>query len=196
MAPDAPPRNCLHFMQIHNASVTLTQSASISCGRPSARSFCPGTPRRYFSYYRCLPGNGKRIWNGSLTRLQKCRFSATVFWRDDLPLLRPAHMSYVDGMNDDVVWCIKSRTYPSVCVIARRLALRHYSCSDHVCVMHAPDHVHTQRSQGSSPPPMMVTRSRPRRDSVTVHGPQRDQGSSAPPPHMMVTMCHNDVVTM
>lgn len=151
MAPDAPPRKRSHFMQIHNASITLTQSASDFCRRPSDRSFCPGTPRRYFSYYLRLPGNGKRIWNGSITRSQKCRFSATVFWRDDLPLVRPAHMSYVDGMNVDVVWCAESMTDPSVCVFSLSASPPPLlSCSDHVCVMHAPDHVHTKRSQGSS----------------------------------------------
>ena len=182
MVRNAPPRKRSHFMQIHHASVTLTHFVSISCQRPSARSFCPGTPRRYFSYFRCLPGNGKRIWNGSVTRLQKCGISGALNLLDDLPLLRPAHMAYVDGMNVDVVWCIISMTDPSVCVIAHRamscrprhcvVAISHddvmtcdspwpttrprppppLSCSDHVCVMHAPDHVHTKRDQGSASP--------------------------------------------
>lgn len=151
MAPDAPPRNCSHFMQICNASVTLTQSASDFCQRPSARSFCPGMPRRYFPYFLRLPGNGKRICNGSITRLQKCGISGTLNLLDDLPLLRPAHMAYVDGMDVDVVWCAESMTDPSPCSSLNLSGQpRHYSCSDHVCVMHAPDHVHTKRSQGSS----------------------------------------------
>ena len=125
MAPDAPPRKRSHFMQICNASVTLTHFVSISCGRPSDRSFCPGTPRRYFSYYRCLPGNGKRIWNGSLTRSQKCRFSATVFWRDDLPLLRREGYTMDGWWNDDVVWCAESMTDPSP---SRVIAHRAMSC--------------------------------------------------------------------
>lgn len=73
----------------------------------------------FFPYYRRLPGNGKQIWNVSFTLSILCRFSGRVNLMDDLPLLRPAHMAYVDGMNDDVVWCIKSMTDPSVCVIAQ-----------------------------------------------------------------------------
>ena len=88
MAPDAPPRKRSYFMQIHHASITLTQNASDFCQRPSDRSFCPGMKTLFFPYFRCLPGNGKRIQYGSVTRLQKCGISGTLNLMDDLPLVR------------------------------------------------------------------------------------------------------------
>lgn len=73
---------------------------------------------------------------------------------DDLPLVRREGYTMDGWWNDDVVWCIKSMTDPSVCVIAQpERPASPPPCSDHVCVMHAPDHVHTKRSQGSSAPP-------------------------------------------
>lgn len=70
-------------------------------------------------------------------------------------------MAYVDGMNDDVVWCIESMTDPSVCVIAHRAM----SCRPrHSVVAINHDDVMTCDSPGL----------------------QRDQGSATT---LVVTMC-------
>lgn len=83
-------------------------------------------------------------------------------------------MAYVDGMNDDVVWCAESMTDPSPCSSLAAL-LSATTLVVAMCVMHAPDHVHTQRSQGSSPPPPHIVMTSCH-DHVHT---QRDQGSSA-----------------